>query len=95
MVMVLWVFLGFIVLVVVVFVGGVVSLLLVVLDNGSSCILYFRIEMILLFSNNIGNGYLEYIVYVFVFVFFVMGFFGVFICYLFKKKGYCCMIEVE
>jgi hypothetical protein len=46
-------------------------------------------------TNNPGNGHPEYIAYVLVPVFFVMGLLGVLICHLLKKKGYRCTTEAE
>ncbi|MEJ1274607.1 RELT-like 1 [Cricetulus griseus] len=46
-------------------------------------------------TNNAGNGHPEYIAYVLVPVFFIMGLLGVLICHLLKKKGYRCTTEAE
>ncbi|XP_022421979.1 RELT-like protein 1 [Delphinapterus leucas] len=77
-----------------VFVGGAVSSPLVAPDNDGSRPLHSRTETTPSPKNN-GNGHPEYIAYVLVPVFFIMGLFGVLICHLLKKKGYRCTTEAE
>lgn len=65
-------------------------------DNTGSRTLHSRAETTpSLPTNNAGNGHPEYIAYVLVPVFFVMGLLGVLICHLLKKKGYRCTTEAE
>lgn len=79
-----------------VFVGGAVSSLLVAPDNTGSRTLHSRAETTPSSpANNAGNGHPEYIAYVLVPVFFIMGLLGVLICHLLKKKGYRCTTEAE
>ncbi|KAG3276783.1 RELT like 1, transcript variant X1 [Ictidomys tridecemlineatus] len=63
--------------------------------NGGSRTLHSRTETTPSPTNNTGNGHPEYIAYVLVPVFFIMGLFGVLICHLLKKKGYRCTTEAE
>lgn len=65
-------------------------------DNTGSRTLYSRAETTPSSpTNNAGNGHPEYIAYVLVPVFFIMGLLGVLICHLLKKKGYRCTTEAE
>nr|XP_036858795.1 RELT-like protein 1 isoform X1 [Manis javanica] len=86
---------GSAVLVAAVFVGGAVSSPLVAPDSGGSRTLHSGTETTPRPSNDTGNGHPEYIAYVLVPVFFLMGLFGVLICHLLKKKGYRCTTEAE
>ncbi|XP_052590934.1 RELT-like protein 1 [Peromyscus californicus insignis] len=79
-----------------VFVGGAVSSPLVAPDNTGNHALHSRAETTPSSpTNNAGNGHPEYIAYVLVPVFFIMGLLGVLICHLLKKKGYRCTTEAE
>lgn len=78
-----------------VFIGGAVSSPLVASDNAGSRTLHSRAETTPSPANNARNGHPEYIAYVLVPVFFVMGLLGVLICHLLKKKGYRCTTEAE
>ena len=94
--MALWGLPGSAVLAASVFVGGAVSSPLVAADNTGSHTLHSRAETTPSSpTNNPGNGHPEYIAYVLVPVFFVMGLLGVLICHLLKKKGYRCTTEAE
>lgn len=64
-------------------------------DSGGSRTLHSGTETTPRPSNDTGNGHPEYIAYVLVPVFFLMGLFGVLICHLLKKKGYRCTTEAE
>lgn len=87
---------GSVVLAASVFVGGAVSSPLVAPDNTGSRTLHSRAETTPSSpTNSGGNGHPEYIAYVLVPVFFVMGLLGVLICHLLKKKGYRCTTEAE
>ncbi|XP_073898583.1 RELT-like protein 1 isoform X2 [Castor canadensis] len=78
-----------------VFVGGAVNSPLVAPDTGGSHTLHSRAETTPSPTSNTGNGHPEYIAYVLVPVFFIMGLLGVLICHLLKKKGYRCTTEAE
>ncbi|KAM9237646.1 RELT-like protein 1 [Dugong dugon] len=78
-----------------VFVGGTASSALEAPDNGGSHTLHSRTETTASPASNAENGHPEYIAYVLVPVFFIMGLFGVLICHLLKKKGYRCTTEAE
>ncbi|XP_027241887.1 RELT-like protein 1 isoform X3 [Cricetulus griseus] len=78
------------------FLGGAMSSPLVAPDNTGSRTLQSRAETTPSSpTNNAGNGHPEYIAYVLVPVFFIMGLLGVLICHLLKKKGYRCTTEAE
>lgn len=64
-------------------------------DNTGTRTLHSRAETTPSPANNAGNGHPEYIAYVLVPVFFIMGLLGVLICHLLKKKGYRCTTEAE
>lgn len=64
-------------------------------DNTVSRTLHSRAETTPSSPTNTGNGHPEYIAYVLVPVFFIMGLLGVLICHLLKKKGYRCTTEAE
>ncbi|KAK1345994.1 hypothetical protein QTO34_008461 [Cnephaeus nilssonii] len=64
-------------------------------DSGGSRTLHSKAETTPSPTDSAGNGHPEYIAYVLVPVFFIMGLFGVLICHLLKKKGYRCTTEAE
>lgn len=85
----------FAVLAAAVLVAGTVSSPLVAPDSGGSRTLHSKAETTPSPTDSAGNGHPEYIAYVLVPVFFIMGLFGVLICHLLKKKGYRCTTEAE
>ncbi|CAK6433238.1 unnamed protein product [Pipistrellus nathusii] len=78
-----------------VLVAGTVSSPLVAPDSGGSHSLHSKAETTPSPTDSAGSGHPEYIAYVLVPVFFIMGLFGVLICHLLKKKGYRCTTEAE